>query len=199
MAGAGVGVWGCLGDPKQGKKSRARSGLLACNDKGLIKVDRQAIFTGNSYGSEPCCGPVPTWRPVGPSLMLASGNLERRLASSEIVVRLSILIITDGLDIIPRAMNKGVDLFAGSGQASLLHYAFTVSAIPALWFGIVVLGQEVCVPVFILSQAQRGQTQTQHEDQQQGDQQYHHLFQQRLLPRAKGEMVGALNSMAQGV
>ena len=113
--------------------------------------------------------------------MLASGNLERRLASSEIVVRLSILIITDGLDIIPRAMNKGVDLFAGSGQASLLHYAFTVSAIPALWFGIVVLGQEVCVPVFILSQAQRGQTQTQHEDQQQGAQQYHHLFQQRLL------------------
>lgn len=93
-------------------------------------------------------------------------------------------------------MNKGVGVFAGCGQASSLHHAFTVSVIPALWFGVIVLGQEVFVPGVILSQGWRGQTQTQHEDQQQGTLAHHHLFQQGLLPRAKGGVVGAQNGIA---
>lgn len=94
-------------------------------------------------------------------------------------------------------MNKGVGVFAGCGQASSLHHAFTVSVIPAPWFGVIVLGQEVFVPGVILSPGWWGQTQSQHEDQQQRAQALHHLFQQRLLPRAKGGVVGAQNSIAQ--
>ena len=52
--------------------------------------------------------------------MLAGGDLEFRLAYSEIAsVRLSIPVVTDGLDVITFAMNKGVGVFARSGQVSL--------------------------------------------------------------------------------
>ena len=98
--------------------------------------------------------------------MLAGGDLECRPAYSEIAsIRLSIPIFTDGLDVFLVAMNKGVGVFARSGQASILHDVITVFVIPALWFGIIVLGQEVSVSVVILIQGQWGQTQTQHEDQ----------------------------------
>lgn len=41
-------------------------------------------------------------------------RLERRLAYSEILlIRLSILIFTDSLDVVTGAMNKGVGVFAG--------------------------------------------------------------------------------------
>ena len=129
--------------------------------------------------------------------MLAGGDLEFRLAYSEIAsVRLSIPVVTDGLDVITVAMNKGVGIFARSDQVSIFHHAITVSVIPALWVGIVVLVQEVSVSVVILSQGQWGQTQTQHEDQKQRAQDHHHLFQQRLLPRAKGDVIGAQNRIA---
>ena len=49
---------------------------------------------------------------------------------------------------------------------------------------------------FILSQGQWCQTQSQHEDQKQGAQDHHHLFQQRLLPRAKGDVIEAQNRIA---
>lgn len=74
-------------------------------------------------------------------------------------------------------MNKSVGVFAGCGQVSSHHHAFTVSVIPAPWIGIIVLGQELSVPGIILSQGWWGQTQTQHEDQQQGAQAHRHLFQ----------------------
>lgn len=181
----------------QGKKSRASSRLLCWSDKGLLQVGGPVIFTANSNDSVPFCGSVPAWRPGGPSFMLASGDLEGRLAYSEIAfTRFSIRIITDALDVILAAMNKGVDLFAGIGQVSPPHHAFTVSVIPALWLGIIVLGQEVSVSVVFLSQGQWGQTQTQHEDEKQGAQEHHHLFQQKLLPREKGDAVGAQNSIA---
>lgn len=93
-------------------------------------------------------------------------------------------------------MNKGFGVFAGCGQASSLHHAFTVSVILAPGFGIIVLGQEVFVPGVILSQGRWGQPQSQHEDQGQGAQAHHHLFQQRLLPRAKGGVGGAQNNIA---
>ena len=84
--------------------------------------------------------------------MLANGDLEGRLAYSEIAsVRFSILIFTDVLDVILVAMNKGVAVFARSGQASIFHRVKTIFVIPALWFGIVVLGQEVYVSIVILS------------------------------------------------
>ena len=67
--------------------------------------------------------------------------VEGRVAYSEIAsVRFSILIFTDGLDVILVAMNRGVDIFAGVDRVSAPHHAFTVSVIPALWFGIRVLG-----------------------------------------------------------
>ena len=129
--------------------------------------------------------------------MLANGDLEFRLAYSEIAsVRLSISVVTDGLDVILVAMNKGVAVFARSGQASIFHRVKTIFVIPALWFGIVVLGQEVSVSAVILSQGQWCQTQSQHEDQKQGAQDHHHLFQQRLLPRAKGDVIEAQNRIA---
>lgn len=152
------------------------------------------IFTGNSNDSVPSCGSVPAWRPGGPSSMLASGDLEGRLAYSEIAVSFSILIFTDALDVIHAAMNKGVDVFAGIDQVSPPHHAFTVSVIPARWMAIIVLGQEVSVFAVTLSQGQWGQTQ--HEDEKQGSQEHHHLFQQKLLPRGKGDAVGAQNSLA---
>lgn len=70
-------------------------------------MDRQAMSL-NPGGS------VPAGRPGGgPSYILASGDLERRRAYSEsFSVRLSILIFTDGLDVLG-AINKGVDVFAG--------------------------------------------------------------------------------------
>lgn len=187
----------------QGKESRAISGPVACwswTVKGFIKVDRQAVFTGNNNVSEPCCGSVPARRPGGPSCMLASGDPEGRLAYSESVhVRLSILITTDGLDVVLGAMNKGVGVFAGCRQASSCHHDFTVSATPATWFRIIVLGQEVFVPGVVLSQGRWGQTQTQHEDQHQGTQAHHHVFQQRLLLRAKGGVVAQIRLKGEGL
>lgn len=154
---------------------------------GLIKMHRQAVFTGNNNVSGPWCGSVPARRPGGPSHVFASGDLERRLAYSEVFpIRLSILILTDVLDAALVAMNKCVGVFAGWGQVSSLHHGFTVSVIPAKWLGIIVLGQEVFVPGVVLRQGRRGHTQTQHEDQHQRTQAHDHLFQQRLLPRAKG-------------
>ncbi|KAL0602903.1 60S ribosomal protein L7a [Plecturocebus cupreus] len=66
---------------------------------------------------------------------------------------------------------------------------WTVFVIPVLCFGIIVLVQELDVPDVILSQSRWGQTQTQNEDQQQNVQAHHHLFQHRLLPRAKGDVM----------
>ena len=175
----------------QRRKSRASSGLVAWSDKGLIQVDGQAIFTADNNDSGVFCGSIPAWRPGGTSFMLANGDLEFRLAYSEIAsVRLSISVVTDGLDVILVAMNKGVAVFARSGQASIFHRVKTIFVIPALWFGIVVLGQEVYVSIVILSRGHWGQTQTQYEDQKQGAQDHDHLFQQRLLPRAKRDAVG---------
>ena len=154
-------------------------------------MDGQALFTADNDDSVVFGGFVMAWRPGGPSFMLANGNLEGRLAYSEIAsVRFSILIFTDVLDVILVAMNKGVDVFARFGQVSFLHHHFTVFVIPALWTAIIVLGQEVFVSAVIFSQGQWGQTQSQHEEQKQGAQDLHHLFQQRLLPRAKGDAVG---------
>lgn len=77
-------------------------------------MDRKAIFTGNNNDSVPFISSVPAGRPGGLSYMLASGDLERRLASSESSsVRHPILIITDRLDICRAGMNKGVGAFAG--------------------------------------------------------------------------------------
>lgn len=46
--------------------------------------------------------------------MFASGDLESRLAYSEVFpIRLSILILTDGLDAALGAVNKCVGVFAG--------------------------------------------------------------------------------------
>ena len=84
----------------------------------------------------------------------------------------------------------------GLVRCRFFHHAITVSVIPAPWVGIEVLVQEVSVSVVILSQGQWGQTQTQHEDQKQRAQDHHHLFQQRLLPRAKGDVIGAQNRIA---
>lgn len=133
-------------------------------------------------------------RPSRPAMMLASGDLEWSLAYSEgFSIRTSIPIITDSLDAVFGVMNKSVDGFAGCSQASSRHHGFTVSVIPAPWVGIIVLDEEVLVPfLWGLSQGQWGQTQTQYEDQQQGAQAHHHLFQQRLLPRAKGGWQGKL-------
>lgn len=64
----------------QGKESRASCGLWLWTEKGLIKVDRQAMFTGNNNVSEPWGSSVPARRPRRPSYMPASGDLERRLA-----------------------------------------------------------------------------------------------------------------------
>lgn len=179
------------------RKSRTSSGLLVWRDKGLIKVDGPALFTADNDDSVVFGGFVMAWRPGGPSFMLANGDLEGRLAYSEIAsVRFSILIFTDVLDVILVAMNKGVDAFAGFGQVSFLHHRFTVFVIPALWTTIIVLNQEVSVSAVILSQGQWCQTQSQHEDQKQGAQDHDHLFQQRLLPRAKGDVIKAQNRIA---
>lgn len=48
----------------------------AWRDKGLIKVDRQALFTADNDDSVVFGGFVMAWRPGGPSFMLANGNLE---------------------------------------------------------------------------------------------------------------------------
>lgn len=185
----------------QGKESRANSGPVACwlwTENGFIKVDRPAIFTANNNVSGPSRGSVPAGRMGGPSCMLASGDLKARFAYSEsFFVRLSI-VITDGLDVVLGVMNKGVDVFAGFRQASSRHHGVTVSVIPATWLGIIVLAQEVVVPVVILSQGRWDQTQTQHEDQHQGTQAHHHLFQQRLLLRAKGGVVEQIRLKGQG-
>lgn len=160
-------------------------------------MDGPALFTADNDDSVGFGGFVIAWRPGGPSFMLANGNLEGRLAYSEIAsVRFPILIFTDVLDVILVAMNKGVDAFAGFGQVSSLHHRFTVFVIPALWATIIVLGQEVSVSAVILSQSQWGQTQSQHEDPKQGAQDHHHLFQQGLLPRTKGDVIAAQNRIA---
>lgn len=64
----------------QEKESKASCGLWLWTEKGLIKVDRQAVFTGNNNVSEPWGSSVPARRPRGPSYMPAGGDLERRLA-----------------------------------------------------------------------------------------------------------------------
>ena len=77
-------------------------------------MDRQAMFTGNNNGSGSFISSVPAGRLGGLSYMLASGDLERRLALSEsFSVKHPILIFTDGPDIFLGAMNKGVGVFAG--------------------------------------------------------------------------------------
>lgn len=124
----------------QGRKSRASSELRSWRDKVLLKVDGKAISTANN--NDPVCseGSIPAWRPGGPSSMLAGGDLEGRLASSKTIsVRFSIPIITDGPDVIPVAMNKGVVVFAGSSHSSSLHHGITVSVIMACWSRIIVL------------------------------------------------------------
>lgn len=178
----------CRENQRKGNHSQLWSvGCWFLMKNGLIKMHRRAVFTGNNNLSGPWCGSVPARRPGGPSHVFASGDLESRLAYSEVFpIRLSILILTDGLDAALGAVNKCVGVFAGWDQASSLHRDFTVSVIPAKRIGITVLGQEALVPVVILSKGRRGHTQTQHEDQHQGTQAHDHLFQQRLLPRAKG-------------
>lgn len=72
------------------------------------------MFTGNNNDSVPFISSVTAGRLGGLSYMLASGDLERRLALSEsFFVRHPILILTDVLDICLGAMNKGVGVFAG--------------------------------------------------------------------------------------
>lgn len=72
-------VLGCGGKCKE----RGAEPAVACwlwTEKGLIKMDRQAIFTGNSNVSEAWCSSVPAGRSRGPSYVPARGDLERRLA-----------------------------------------------------------------------------------------------------------------------
>lgn len=77
-------------------------------------MHRPAVFTGNNDVSEPPRGSVPARRPGGPSHVSASGDLEGRLAYSEVFpIRLSILILTDGPDAVAVAVNKCVGVFAG--------------------------------------------------------------------------------------
>ena len=103
-------------------------------------MDGQALFTADNDDSVVFGGFVMAWRPGGPSFMLANGNLEGRLAYSEIAsVRFSILIFTDVLDVILVAMNKGVGVFAGCSHVLSLHHGITVSVIVACW---------VRIPVF---------------------------------------------------
>lgn len=117
--------------------------------------------------------------------MLADGDLELRDAYSEVISVGVSVCSADSLDAVRAAVDKGVEVLAGRGQASLPHYAVTVSVVTALWLGVIVLSQEFFVPGVILSQSWWGHNQTQHEDQQQGAQTHCHLFQQRFLPRTK--------------
>ena len=67
------------------KKKRDRPVPGACRlqtDKRLIEMIREAILTGNNNISEPCRGSVQAWRSGRPSCVLASGDLEARIAYS---------------------------------------------------------------------------------------------------------------------
>ena len=98
--------------------------------------------------------------------MIASGDLEGRIAYSKVCSIRASLLSTDGLDGFLGVMDKGVGFFAFQGflDSFLHHTQITVSVIPACWLGIIVLSQEFYVPGVILSQSGRDHNQSKHKD-----------------------------------